>query len=107
MATAEDYGKYFCALASRSVRRVAAKVHAANLDHLFDATDGKIDAEYYKRLAEHFEQRSGRPYTMQMAIGFEARMGKLCEDMTDGDWDRLAETMLTKEQCREVEEETR
>lgn len=43
MATVEGYGKYFCALASRSVRPVAPKVHAANLDHLFDATDG-IDA---------------------------------------------------------------
>lgn len=29
MATSEDYGKYFCALASRSVRGVAAKVYAA------------------------------------------------------------------------------
>jgi len=43
MATVEDYGKYFCALGSRSVRRLAAKVHAANLDHLFDTTEG-IDA---------------------------------------------------------------
>jgi hypothetical protein len=66
--------------------------------------DGKIDAEYYKRLAEHFEQRSGRPYTMQMAIGFEARMGKLYEDMTDDDWDRLADKMLTNEQRQETEE---
>jgi hypothetical protein len=30
MATSEDYGKYFCALGSRSVRRVAAKVYAAS-----------------------------------------------------------------------------
>ena len=29
MASGEDYGKYFCALGSRSVRRVAAKVYAA------------------------------------------------------------------------------
>jgi hypothetical protein len=29
MASSEDYGKYFCALGSRSVRRVAAKVYAA------------------------------------------------------------------------------
>jgi hypothetical protein len=29
MASSEDYGKYFSALGSRSVRRVAAKVHAA------------------------------------------------------------------------------
>jgi hypothetical protein len=32
MASTEDYGKYFCALGSRSVRRVAAKAHAAGLD---------------------------------------------------------------------------
>jgi hypothetical protein len=43
MASSEDYGKYFCTLGSRSVRGVAAKVYAANLDHLFDATEG-IDA---------------------------------------------------------------
>jgi hypothetical protein len=30
MASSEDYGKYFCALGSRSVRRVAAKVHATS-----------------------------------------------------------------------------
>ena len=29
MASGEDYGKYFCALGSRSARRVAAKVYAA------------------------------------------------------------------------------
>src|SRR5271167_310501 len=29
MATGEDYQKYFCALGSRSVRRVAAKLYAA------------------------------------------------------------------------------
>ena len=29
MASGEDYGKYFCALGSRSVRRVVAKVYAA------------------------------------------------------------------------------
>ena len=29
MASGEDYRKYFCALGSRSVRRVAAKVYAA------------------------------------------------------------------------------
>jgi hypothetical protein len=38
-ATVEAYRKCFCALASRSVRRVAAKLHAANLNHLFDATE--------------------------------------------------------------------
>lgn len=43
VATAEDYGKYFCALGSRNVRRVAAEMQAANRDHLFDATEG-IDA---------------------------------------------------------------
>jgi hypothetical protein len=32
MATSEDFKKYWLALASRSVRRVAAKVHAADLD---------------------------------------------------------------------------
>jgi hypothetical protein len=35
MGTAEDYKKYFCALGSRSVRRVAAKLSA----------DAEIDAE--------------------------------------------------------------
>jgi hypothetical protein len=30
MANSEDYGKYFCALGSRSIRRVAAKVYAAS-----------------------------------------------------------------------------
>ena len=35
MATAEDYKKYFCALGSRSVRRVAAKLSA----------DAELDAE--------------------------------------------------------------
>jgi hypothetical protein len=30
MASSEDCGKYFCALGSRSVRRVAAKVYAAS-----------------------------------------------------------------------------
>ena len=30
MATTEDYGKYFCALGSRSISRVAAKVNAAS-----------------------------------------------------------------------------
>jgi hypothetical protein len=43
MASNEDYGKYFCALGSRSVIRVAAKVYAVNLDQLFDATKG-VDA---------------------------------------------------------------
>ena len=32
MATTEDYKKYFCALGCRSVRRVAAKMHAVDLD---------------------------------------------------------------------------
>ena len=45
--------------------------------------DGKIDADYYTRMAEYFEQQCGLPYTMEMAISFEARLGKLYEDMTD------------------------
>ena len=56
--------------------------------------DGKIDADYYKRLAQHFEQRSGVPYTVPMAMSFEARLGKLYDDMTDDDWDRAADEML-------------
>ncbi len=43
MASSEDYGKYFRALGSRSVRRVAADVQAAHDDHLPDAPEG-IDA---------------------------------------------------------------
>jgi hypothetical protein len=31
MASSEDYGKYFCALGSRSIRRVAARVSSADL----------------------------------------------------------------------------
>ena len=32
---------------------------------------------------------------MEMAISFEARLGKLYEDMTDDDWARGVEKMLT------------
>lgn len=56
--------------------------------------DGRIDVEYYQRLAAHFTQRSGISYTVPMAMSFEARLGKLYDDMTDDDWDRAADEML-------------
>jgi hypothetical protein len=64
--------------------------------------DGKIDAEYYRRMAEYYAQQSGLPYDMEMAISIEARLGKLYEDMTDDDW-RSAVNQLPPEQRQRIE----
>jgi hypothetical protein len=56
--------------------------------------DGKVDAEYYQRLAARFTQQSGRPYTVLLAVTFEARIGKPYDEWTDADMDRLVEQTM-------------
>jgi hypothetical protein len=53
MASSEDYGMYFCALGSRSVRRVAAKVYAASETQGSGTTIGKSTLRRARATASH------------------------------------------------------
>jgi hypothetical protein len=69
-----------------------------------------LTADYYKRQAAYYSQRSGIHWDMELAISFEARLGKLFEDMTDDDWSSAVNQLPPEQRQRidkSIEEETR